>query len=201
MAEHAVLFCVLKMTGKVAGSKSAEKNAYALNKLFGLDRKCVDALRNFGLKTNDTYCTMQTFCEILPAAGFIAKDKKDKAAYFEVLKTVFYSSKAFVISGLNEYDGVRWFNSEKMTDVLWTVAFEQMLFAPSAVKTVLVADMYSQFTKAQKASKYKADDLMKTFAPPVKKAAAKKKDTKSAGSAKAANTSKKPKKGGAKKKR
>ncbi|MBP5792800.1 MAG: alpha-amylase, partial [Spirochaetaceae bacterium] len=135
MAEHAVLFCVLKMTGKVVGSKSVEKNGHAVNKLFGLDRKCVDVLRNFGLKTNDTYCTMQTFCEVLPAAGFIAKDKKDKAAYFEVLKTVFYSSKAFIISGLNEYDGVRWFNSEKMTDVLWTVAFEQMLFAPSSAKT------------------------------------------------------------------
>ncbi|MBO7485278.1 MAG: alpha-amylase [Spirochaetaceae bacterium] len=201
MAEHAVLFCVLKMTGKVVGSKSVEKNGHAVNKLFGLDRKCVDALRNFGLKTNDTYCTMQTFCEVLPAAGFIAKDKKDKAAYFEVLKTVFYSPKAFIISGLNEYDGVRWFNSEKMTDVLWTVAFEQMLFAPSSAKTALVADMFSQFTKAQKASKYKADELMKVFAPSVKKNAAKKKTSGTAKTAKASSSSKTRKTGTRAKKR
>ena len=188
MAEHAVLLCVLKMTGKVAGSKTPEKNAHAVNRLFGLDRKCVDVLRKAGLSTNESYSIMQTLCEVMPAAAFIAKDKKDKQAYYEVLKTVFYSPKAYIISGLNEYDGVHWFNSEKMTDVLWAVAFEQVLFAGTPAKTALAAGMFAQFAKAQKAAQYKADSFMELFAPVVK-AKPKKAATRKTSTAKSATKS------------
>lgn len=105
---------------------------------------------------------------------------------------------AAAVAGVNSFDGVLWFNEEKMDDALWfAVAVPALLGGglDDGVQEAGLGAVAQTLTTAQKKSQYRADELCRLLPPPVVKKPAKKSTTKEAAAGKrnnSAQTGRKP---------
>lgn len=159
-------FCILYVTKAVLGTKATALDASALARQFGLSRKLLEILKSIGYTKRDAKQSAAVMLNALACADSAQKNTKKSAN--EVLTTLFNSPEAVRITGLNEFNNVRWFGKELfeyMLDVLYSV---QTLCTPEA-NMAQVASCYKAIKKAQKASDYQVDKLLEPFVQKPKK--------------------------------
>ncbi len=145
------------------------------------------------------------FCDLLtklkPAAGKAAPGDKaesgEKTAVTErteikveaktvklvagaMVEAIVAGKEAAAVAGVNSFDGVLWFNEEKMDDALWfAVAIPALLGGglDGGVQEAGLEAVAKALSAAQKKSQYRADELLRLLPSPVVKKTATKEST------------------------
>jgi glycosidase len=120
-------------------------------------------------------------------ALILSSVKADEASLAALLTESQYAP---LLTGANEYDGVKWFNKEKMESVLLT-AQEVLAISETKAQTDRILAVLKKLNAAQKKAEYRCDKFM---APFIKKPKAVNKKTKGKSAAKKAPAKKTAKK-------
>ena len=177
MPEYIAAFAVLQCTGSVIGKKATPAITRDLICLWGLNRKLFRILKEENFSDSYAYTASRLLPEAI-ACSKLPMQAKATAAYIE-LQQLFSYPEAFVITGLNTFNNVRWFGKEQMTDALNITTLIQALCCSGAEEQAAVRTLYKDLMNAKEKAAFNADTFLKAFVP-VKK-------TKKAAAAKTAN--------------
>ncbi len=124
-------------------------------KKWGLERKIAEYGNSVGIY--DLYSDFHNIFIIGPC----------KANEYEIANLFVNSLHSFELSGANEYDGVKWFNKEKMEEnlLLAESLFEKDFYGTLDPKTKTV---FKNLRKAAEKAEYKCDLFLKPFEPKKK---------------------------------
>ena len=142
VTKSAFLFITRKLVTPLAKSGKARK--------WGLERKIAEYGNSAGF--NDLYSLFHNIFLIGPC----------KASEYEIARLFVNSEHSFELSGANEYEGIRWFNKEKMEENLNLAEslFEKGLTRSTDAKTAVV---FKNLKKAAANAEYKCDLFIKPF--------------------------------------
>ena len=88
--------------------------------------------------------------------------KSENQDCLEFAQNLVSSKYAWILTGANEYGGVKWFNAEKMEEIL-KLGKEVFSLAKSAKKAALLSKMFKKLDKAQENAEYKCEIFLKEF--------------------------------------
>lgn len=89
-------------------------------------------------------------------------EKSENQDCLEFAQNLAGSKYAWLLTGANEYGGVKWFNAEKMEEIL-KLGKDVFSLSKSAKKAAFVSKMFKKIDKAQKNAEYKCENLLKEF--------------------------------------
>lgn len=89
-------------------------------------------------------------------------EKSENQDCLEFAQNLVSSKYAWILTGANEYGGVKWFNAEKMEEIL-KLGKEVFSLAKSAKKAALLSKMFKKLDKAQENAEYKCEIFLKEF--------------------------------------
>ena len=137
---------------------------------WGYNRKLCEYLERSGIKTDgmkDTFTRLFILMQIrnlnLGASGYI------KSTY-EVAKLLAYSEHSFLLTGANDYNGIRWFNKEMMDTTLWYGLASVAMYSPRIMRENIYK-LYRALSSAKDKADYKCENFAEVFRPekPVRK--------------------------------
>ncbi len=137
---------------------------------WGYNRKLCEYLERSGVKTDgmkDTFTRLFILMQIrnlnLGASGYI------KSTY-EVAKLLAYSEHSFLLTGANDYNGIRWFNKEMMDTTLWYGLASVAMYSPRIMRENIYK-LYRALSSAKDKADYKCENFAEVFRPekPVRK--------------------------------
>ena len=139
---------------------------------WGYDRKLAQILEKAGIRDygiRETYRGLFQMMKIrdlnFGATGF-AKSTEEAA------RILVEGPDSYLLTGANEFNGVRWFNKEKMEDTLWYAFAAITMYSPRNQKEQ-VHRLYRTLVAAKDSSEYRCDKFLEALIP-IKKPAAKK---------------------------
>ncbi|MCQ2596361.1 MAG: alpha-amylase family glycosyl hydrolase [Treponema sp.] len=100
-------------------------------------------------------------------ADLKAYAKDEKKGLYPLVSEMINSKNAWLLSGANDFDNIRWFNKESSDEALSLVASALLLSATTAKEETIFA-MYKTLCTAKAKAEYKAENFIKPFAPSVK---------------------------------
>ena len=172
----------------VLGNKASAMDASALIEKWGLERKLQDILLNENIPSSETYVPLKTILSSVAYIDCLEKIKEDDSAksFDKILKDVtgIIASKivsgkdARIIAGVNNFDNVLWFNSERMSDAVWYAVVVPAIME-SKIKSDVLEKILALFVAAQEKSEYRADVFTELLPAPVVKTTKTTKTTKS----------------------
>ncbi|MBR6193621.1 MAG: alpha-amylase [Treponema sp.] len=149
---------------------------------WGYDRKLAQILEKAGIRDygiRETYRGLFQMMKIrdlnFGATGF-AKSTEEAA------RILVEGPDSYLLTGANEFNGVRWFNKEKMEDTLWYAFAAITMYSPRNQKEQ-VHRLYRTLVAAKDSSEYRCDKFLEALIP-IKKPAAKKATAKKSASKK-----------------
>ena len=146
---------------------------------WGYDRKLAQVLEKAGIRENgirETFRGLFLMMKIrdlnFGATGF-AKSTEEAA------RILVEGPDSFLFTGANDFNGVRWFNKEKMDDSLWYGFAAITMYSPRNQKEQ-VHRLYRTLSAAKERAEYRCDKFLETLVPDkkvsVRKSSAKKSD-------------------------
>ena len=165
---------------------------------WAMPRKFHELYQSLGLCKCDMRFELDKMFEVakVSCCKEIAKDAK-KAAY-DFVAMLTSGTKARMLSGANEFNGVVWFNKELLEA---SIILHAVLALICEKEEAAVLEQYKTLLGASQKAEYKCENLLKPFAPKVAKTAAKSSVKKSAAKSSEKSAAEKPakeKKSGAK---
>ncbi|MBR6079145.1 MAG: alpha-amylase [Treponema sp.] len=149
---------------------------------WGYDRKLAQILEKAGIRDygiRETYRGLFQMMKIrdlnFGATGF-AKSTEEAA------RILVEGPDSYLLTGANEFNGVRWFNKEKMEDTLWYAFAAITMYSPRNQKEQ-VHRLYRTLVAAKDSSEYRCDKFLEALIP-IKKPATKKATAKKSASKK-----------------
>ena len=131
---------------------------------WGYSRKLCEYIADTGIKTdgmketfNSLFIMMQVRNMNLGVSGYI------KSTY-EVAKLLTYSEHSFLLTGANEYNGIRWFNKEKMDTTLWYGLASLAMYSPRIMRENIYK-LYRALSGAKEKAEYKCEQFAEVFKP------------------------------------
>ena len=79
-----------------------------------------------------------------------------------IAKKLAASNDSWLFVGANEYNGVRWFNKEKMEDSL-SLYKKILSLGANEAKSAKVEAIFKKLNNAQKKAEYKCDEFVRAF--------------------------------------
>ncbi len=145
---------------------------------WSLARKFTEYMQSAGIQIQNQRGILERSFALLQCARLATDSAKAKKSAYEVLSLICESPYAYMLSGANYFDGIKWFNKEKADSALYYVAVNMLLSKAGATGASAEGALafYQLLAKAKDKAEYKCADFIKPFAPkkPVKKAEAKK---------------------------
>ena len=187
-AEHALIFAVINATRLAVGKKAKALDGTNLARKWGLSRKMFALLKDSVSIDSDAYVAQRQVIAMAALCDVAVLAKTDKAGAYEVFDNLFSDKEAYILTGLNTYNNVRWFRKEDMEAMLQETALAQGIVHYKKAGFEKLAAFNKALEKFVKAAEYNADTLLEMLAPAKPKAKAKK--AKSAASKTAAKTEK-----------
>ena len=160
--KESVLFAsVFAVLTKIAETELAER--------WGLARKGAEFLKDAEVSDRTTFNFLKRMFAISaqkqPTCR-IAKGKDEeeceRQSALAVANILVSSKDAWLISGVNEYDGIKWFNKE-LTDSSLFMECAHLLMKSSKSSHQLILKTYKTLSQAKEAAEYKCDDFIKQF--------------------------------------
>ena len=135
---------------------------------WSLQRKIAEFTGNTKIGSMDSYNFFDRAFALAGGNQPALTEKSAKEDALLVAKKLADSNEAWLLSGANEYDGVRWFNKEKMEESL--SLYKAILeLGASAAKKVAVDSLFKKLNAAEKKAEYKCEEFVKAFEPKGKK--------------------------------
>ncbi len=100
-------------------------------------------------------------------ADLKAYAKDEKKGLYPLVNEMVNSRNAWLLSGANDFDNIRWFNKESSDDALNMVT-SALLIGASTAKEEIVLSMYKTLCAAKAKAEYKAENFLKPFVPAKK---------------------------------
>ena len=184
-AEHALIFAVINATRLAVGKKATALDGANLARKWGLSRKMFALLKDAVSVDSDAYVVQRQIIAMVALCDVAVSAKTDKAGAYQVFDNLFSDKEAYVLTGLNTYNNVRWFRKEEMEAMLQEAALAQGIVHYKKAGFEKLAAFNKVLEKYVKEAEYNADALLKLLEPVKPKA----KKTKAAAS-KTAKTAK-----------
>lgn len=147
---------------------------------WGLSRKISEFAANENkevkkqiLDTNKISVWLEKSFALLETKNLEFNEKSAEEDEKKLASRLVSSKYSWLLTGANEYGGVKWFNAEKMAEIL-KQGKEIFSLGKSDEKNAQVLKLFKKLDSAQKKSEYKCENFLKTF----EKEPAKKKETK-----------------------
>ena len=141
--------------------------ATELAERWALPRKFAEYFQNVGLLTGDLRGDLtKLFTLAKPAQSALTEKDKQKAA-FTLVSPLTQGEKAFMLSGANSFNGVKWFNKE-LTDLSLTYEFSILALLTDSKHEEEMLKLYADVLAAKVKSEYKCEDFVKPFLPAEK---------------------------------
>jgi len=87
---------------------------------------------------------------------------------YEVACVIADSVDSFSLCGANEYDGVKWFNKERIEESLWYMLSSNIMCKPNLSRTNIYK-LYTVLDAAKEGAEYHIEKFLEAVAPAVKK--------------------------------
>lgn len=132
---------------------------------WGLARKISDFLKNENPESEKNGTISEWFEKafiLLENCKLKFSEKSENQDCLEFAQNLVSSKNAWLLTGANEYGGVKWFNAEKMEEIL-KLGKDVFSLVKSAKKAALVSKVFKKIDKAQKNAEYKCENLLKEF--------------------------------------
>lgn len=155
----------------IIGSEATDKNVCSLIKLWGLDYKLIQLLDDIvpdGME-QEICQTVRMLQEIIPFCGFELSGKKQQDSLYDILDNLIHDKSAPLLLGTNMFDGVLWFNKERMENALWFLLLTQAVFADKTAGMAQLAAAAELLEEKLAASGYKAELLLELLETPQHK--------------------------------
>ena len=169
-AEHALIFAVVNATRLAIGKKAKAADGAELARYWGLSRKMFALLKDAVSTDSDAYVAQRQVIAMAALCDAAVLAKTDKAAAYEVFVRLFGDKEAYVLTGLNTFNNVRWFRKEDMEAILQQIALAQGIVHYKKAGFEKLAAFNKALEKFVKAAEYNADNLLKLLEPPKPKA-------------------------------
>ncbi len=122
MAEMLTGYTILCSVRDVIGGRAAGEDTKKLINLWGLDRKVCEALVHYGVPAKDSFSVLKTMLELMPITDISLSGKERRRTAWTLVKTLVESDAGRSVMGLNMFDHILWFNSEKTDEALRRMA-------------------------------------------------------------------------------
>ncbi len=144
----------------VAVIDSAKSNA-ALS--WGYDRKLSEFINNAVKESYGIKETVKTILLCLPMSelDFSAHGIKDSA--YRIAEYLTESSDSWFLTGANEFNGIRWFNKERMEQTLWYSMISLAMISKNSLQSAFIK-LYQTLFAAKNDSGYQCKIFLKIFA-------------------------------------
>lgn len=132
---------------------------------WGLARKISDFLKNENSESEKSEKISEWFEKafiLLENCKLKFSENSENQDCLEFAQNLVSSKNAWLLTGANEYGGVKWFNAEKMEEIL-KLGKAVFSLAKSTKKVALVSKVFKKIDKAQKNAEYKCENLLKEF--------------------------------------
>ena len=131
---------------------------------WSLQRKIAEFTGNTKIGSMDSYNLFDRAFALAEGKEPSLTEKAAKEDALLVAKKLAGSNEAWLLSGANEYDGIRWFNKEKMESSL--ALYKAILeLGASAAKKAAVDSLFKKLNAAEKKAEYKCEEFVKAFEP------------------------------------
>jgi glycosidase len=160
-------YSVISLCLPLAGKNAAGAEAVTLFEFWHLDRKLRECFEALGMDGGAAY----RFIEIAKAfTRRLTPGKADLVTALAILQRVHDSEDFRRLTGVNEWEGVIWFNKEAFEEVLFYTAAVAAAYADMDTISAMIAELYG----AEQKSGYKLFELIKALGgkASAKKAAA-----------------------------
>ena len=139
-----------------------------LARKWSLQRKIAEFTGNTKIGSMESYNFFDRAFALAEGKEPSLTEKSAKEDALLVAKKLADSNEAWLLVGSNEYDGVRWFNKEKMESSL--ALYKAILeLGASAAKKAAADSLFKKLNNAQKKAEYKCEEFVKVFEPKGKK--------------------------------
>ena len=91
---------------------------------------------------------------------------------YETAKELTYGERAFALTGANEFNGIRWFNKEKMDLTLWYLLAAVSMYSPRIMRNNIFK-LYKTLCTARDGAEYQCGKFTDAIRPAKKAAKAK----------------------------
>ena len=136
---------------------------------WGLDRKISEFLKNSSPeKKHGALEWFEKAFILLESCKPNFTESSEKQDSIEFAQNLVSSKNAWLLTGANEYGGVKWFNAEKMEETL-KLGKEVFMLSKSGKKADSVSKMFEKLEEAQKNAEYKCENFLRSFLKPGKK--------------------------------
>ncbi|MDR1747571.1 MAG: alpha-amylase [Spirochaetaceae bacterium] len=123
MAEVLTGYNILCSVRDVIGDRATGQDTKELINLWCLDRKVRDALTDYGVPSKDGFYIFKTILDLMPFADISLSGNDRQRTAWTLVKKLVESDAGRNVMGLNMFDNILWFNSEKTNEALRLMAF------------------------------------------------------------------------------
>lgn len=167
VSEESVNLMILSLILPLAERKKAAEWGFA-RKISEFAARENDEAKKQILDTNSVYAWFEKSFVLLETENLDFTEKSLKSDEKILAEKLVNSKDAWNLTGANEYGGVKWFNAEKMQEIL-RLGKEIFSLGKSAEKSKLVAKAFKSFDSKQKKAEYKCENFLKEFEKKKKK--------------------------------
>ena len=164
-----------------AGSENCQK--------WGYNRKLTELLGKADIRTPEMQDTFKRIFLLMRIRNLNFGASGQIQSTYEVAKFLVESEYASLLSGANEFNGVRWFNKEKMETTLWYAFAAIAMYSPRILREQ-IHRLYRTLSAAKDSSEYKCEKFTSAVQP-VEKVKRTRRTKKSTETEKEENSSKK----------
>jgi glycosidase len=118
MAEMLAGYSILCSVRDVIGDRATGQDTKELINLWCLDRKVRDAMTEYGVPSKDGFYVFRTMLELMPFADIPLAGKDRQLTAWTLVQKLVESDAGRSLLGLNMYENILWFNSEKTDEAL-----------------------------------------------------------------------------------
>lgn len=160
---------------------------------WGYARKLTEYLTQAGLKADGMKETFLNIFSLMSARSLNFGAASYLGSAYELAKELTYGERAFALTGANEFNGIRWFNKERMDLTLWYLLAAVSMYSPRIMRNNIFK-LYKTLSTARDGAEYQCEKFVEAIRPAKKaakaKAPAKKPVTKKTADKKSAATTK-----------
>jgi len=131
---------------------------------WGYSRKLTEYLTDAGLRTDGMKNTFDNIFSLMHIRSLNFGAASYLASVHEAAKFITYGEYSAALTGANEYNGIRWFNKEKMDLTLWYILASVSTFCPRIMRNNIFK-LYKTLSSARDSAEYQCAKFVAIVAP------------------------------------
>jgi glycosidase len=140
---------------------------FELCKKYDFERKIAQAAMNSKVAFGDFRRILHNIVVLSEIRDFGFGAMQNRRSTFDAASIIADSADAFSLCGANEYDGVRWFNQERMNEALWYLLSANIMCKPN-LSRANIYKLYTVLDAAKEGAAYRVDAFLDSVKPDEK---------------------------------